>query len=433
MIYIILQLLVSIDLTPPFIIEWDKSIGRWHSFGDATPMENNIIIVPKIQSTAGSIWTDAILPLTNWSAEFNITIRNPGDFGGFAIWYIDEMSVLGPFYGGPSSFNGISIIGLINKAEKEKIFLDIHCLISESDETDWFSATLPKSQTNILLDNEDTTFSLIFELNDNKINFFTRSKNENPLKIQTFETKNNFDLNYIGITGLNDEYATNINLNNVKFEPRGSAKTVDAKFDLSRTLSAVNRNVAYPFARKKTEFRSPQFQSASLDREIAQKVDGDVTYFINTNISDAFKMITNCYDVATSLAKYKDLDNIINKNFNAFSQKWAKRKMKLSMNTKLMNQTILSTMNQTEALINIFKGTIHENLVHSKKKAVHFNEILEEMNETELISIEKSIANSSLVEYLLWISGAEIFVTFCLCCYTTTNEKEHDGNIYSAL
>lgn len=433
MLYILFQLYLSIDLLPPFVKEWDDSIGAWHSFGDAASEENKIMLVPKIQSTVGSLWNDAILPITNWSVEFNITINDPGDFGGFAIWYIDEMDVLGPFYGGSPTFSGICIIGSINKVENEKIYLDIHCVQSESDSTDWISAALPKPQASMWLNDNETTFSLIFEIIEDKINFYTRSKNENSVKIESQTVKDNMYFNYLGITALNDQYSTNININNIKFDPRGTAKTVDAKFDIARTLSSLEIKRNYPFARKKTEFRSPQFQSVSLDKEIARKVDGDVTYFINTNISDAFKMISKCLDVALSLATYKDLDSIVNSNFNMFSQKWAKRKMKLSMNTQIMNQTIASTMNKTEALINIFKGTIHESLVHSKKKAVHFNEILEEMNETELISLGETISGTSLGEYLIWISIAEVAIAFCLLSYTSNDEKEHDGNIYSPL
>lgn len=431
---LLFSLFFSLNLIPPFITEWDNSIGKWHSFGDTTTKDDQIILIPKVQSTSGSLWTDAKLPITNWSVTFNITINIPEKIGGFAIWYIDEMSVLGPYYGGPAHFSGIVLLGTISKDDNDdKTYLDVQLLQSDDDSFDWISATLPKPDGNMWLFDDTTTFSLTIELIEKNVSIYASSDRE-ITKLKSEIIHDNLDHNYLGITAMNDKYATNININQITFEPTNKADNLTAEFSLSRTLSSLNSNTSYPFFRKKSVYRNPEFKIASLDREILEKVHGDVAYFVNTNSSDAFRMILSCSDVSQKLATYKDLDGLIDEYFNTFSQKWAKRRTKMSINVKNMNHTLSSTLNQAQALIHIFKGTIHEALVHSKKKAVHFGEILEEMNQTELLSLaEASISNTSLISFLIYTSIAEVILAFLLFYHSAHEHKKYHGQIYDKL
>ncbi|OHT00691.1 hypothetical protein TRFO_32555 [Tritrichomonas foetus] len=422
MFHFISILLFALDLSPPFVKEWDNSIGRWHIFGDTYSSEENIYLVPKVQSTAGSIWTDAILPKTNWSAQFNISINHPDRYGGFTIWYIDEMSVLGPYFGGPASFAGVAVIGFIYQMTSG-YFLDIHMIQSEDDHIDHLADTLPNPIGHFNLSDTTTEFCFKLEFFDKNVSFYVLNEEEN-LKLTTQEIKDVIEGNYLGITALNDEYTTSITLKNIVFQKAGENDEFEAKFNLLRSLSTLDEKRNYPFARKKANLRSAQFKQISLDSEICQRLEGNVTYFINTESKNVFDTISNCIEVAESLATYKSLNELVLSNFNNFSQKWAKRKTKLAQRTKEMNLTISQTFNQTEALINIFKNTIHETLVHSKKKAVHFQEVLEEINQTNFLDSEPSILFSPFIQFLIFTSASELICIFGLMIYSIFTEKK---------
>jgi hypothetical protein len=405
----------AVDLTPPFIADQQRSIGKWTLFGDAQASEDGIIVVPPIQDKKGSVWTDSQFPYTNWSVQFQISVVIPSFHSGFAIWFVNEFVPTGPFFGGPPQFNGVAIIGDISERAHEYI-LQIHFMQSLGKD-DLIAAVLPEPAVSIPL-MKITDLCLQFILQDDEIQFLYGPTPDKMALLQTETILTNLTGNYLGFSGMTTEYTSAIFLKQVLCRQHGMTPTDEAQPIAAEFKKPQKVRRRYYFERWERKLRGPQVIRLERDMELRDQLEGDLDHFIfgKVSASDVFAVLSACDEVSRGLATYGDLSELIQYNLNNFSMKWSQRKVKLSNSVRAMDTTVFSTFNQTQTLISAFKDAIHNTLTRSMKKATALGELISEIGDLGLnIEEETESTGSDIPLVLMLLASIEgIVVTIIL-------------------
>ena len=173
-------------------------------------------------------------------------------------------------------------------------------------------------------------------------------------------------------------------------------------------------------------FRSPELKELGNELELAIKFEGNVENSIFDNVKNdkIFSSLNSLINVTNNLATHDDLKIIIVERLGNFSNGWSKRKVKLDKNiSKIISD--INEIAQINNVINEFKDNIHEILVHSKKKAIKFSDVANEMEDYGLNVFEnsESIGLTKTIRLLITISIVETLCIAFLLIYSIYKKR----------
>lgn len=325
-------LLISISrslLNRTFISRNKNFSKEWEYLGTAALEGSKLNLLKNKGNNFGAAWCTHRLQESNYTLDFTFQIPTGSSASSkFAIWITKNFGPKGPFFGGPLSFKGISILFQIKLGK-----LSVEICENEDDhlyELTSFSPTfdaIPKSSYfNVFISNdENSNLTIILRIDSHEHIIYSSTKH---LKIDKY---------WLGVTALNSsEMSTPLYLESAKIKDNDSKEAFVESFvyhQKEKSLNSIQNLVS--------KIQKDNYKPNSS--EIVQIIDqlGRTSNFITDEI---------------------DLDSIIHKTMTPFSQTWQKRSIKISKQIKAFSEKINEELDAAEQQFNVFKKDINQQI-----------------------------------------------------------------------
>lgn len=386
---------LTADLLAPFYPNENNRVGYWDIRGSAVAYEDTVMLVPPIQHHKGCIWSTLPIPYGEWSINFQFKIAEGSGGGGFGIWLIDAHGADGDFYGGPSIFNGLVLIGSVFTNNTGDKFLKLKLIQSKKFE---------KHEEN---DDADYTMNLSIPVFD--IDFhITPDRVEVSLSNSVvINTSLSTDLSkaWLGVTAMCDDYTSRIDILHAKFAVLEYMQMRHA--DSMRQQHADKRSShTEPIARP--VLRNPSF--GIMKREILEYRESGGKLHGNRTVQHVMNTCTEFAEVLEDVATYTQLNNFVVKTLVPYARGWQKRTFKIIESVDNAKRILSDALNQTSALINVFNTTIRETVIRADRKIARLENLLEELEPYDSVEMEQPrIANAMKLFAVAEVSVVIIF------------------------
>ena len=410
------------DIFPPITIEPNGTINTWSLFGDAVATEEFIQIVPKIKRSKGAMWTNAVLPKTNWSVAFDMSIVDPDEDFSFGIFYTQTTSADRSFHGGPSRFIGLSILGKFWRHDSTWIYFDLYLL--QSDGT-LDLRTYPLNKPNQRFKFQDTiSFTIELVLHNDQIYvLFDKGDGSEPLVIANDQQIFDYSNFYLGVTAKNTGFASSLVVYQVQFlgtaaqNPSHSVFGFGSEPDGPKPYTTVEDNDYI--------YRNGVFKELAKEKVVGESVHFNPktkNMFDSTDVNKVFAVIDETNRAAYEVASYSDIMTNISASMATAVQKLTKRLNKADTLMTSLGGNFAENYKETKAVIDHFNVSLHS--AFKELLSTSFNATIElknELNETLTFDADTS---SGTVVHLLYLAGVlEVFVV-AFVVFLTNKKKE---------
>lgn len=395
----------SADLLPPYYLTSNNISGSWQFSGGSIIQEDYVILVPPIQYYKGCAWSIIPPPSKDWLIYFhlNITVETGG--GGFGIWLIESHGADGPFYGGPTNFTGVALIGALSDSSLLKLKL----IESRGNET--FS----------MFDSKSDDFDYVYNISNESIilcmNVFTSNDSKNGTFINISFLDDQFTSTeavsrrinvslaraWLGITASNDDKTSKIILSAARFsifDPFVAMQHGRQKHVSIRITSPHMSPDTMPSTLRNPSFMFTKSEILSYKGEKGQISDG----FNSKKSDDVLRVIDECNAAFNDVAQYKNLNGFLRQTIVPYAQSWQKRTFKIISASKNASEFFTDCFNKTKSLLFVFNQSIVSTIQKADSKIGKLNDLLFE-NIVEYAAANQRL-NSEVVEQTLiwWIS-----------------------------
>ena len=408
------------DIFAPIYVDADNKVNTWKLFGSAQATSENIIVVPKIKGRKGAMWTNVLLPKTNWSVAFDLTVVDPEEDFSYSIFYTKEASSDKSFHGGPSRFEGFALIGKFFRGKKGNVFFDLYFVQSDAS-IDLRTFPLEKPAMRFQVP-ETFSIGLQITMSGNMIyvEYDTGEKQDIIVQDKQLLSYNGY---YLGVTAKNTGFASALVINEVHFVGDINNKEHSIE-DIGRPEApAPYTNID----QSSVTFKNAVFKEMSKQMILAQSAQFDPStsgMFDTTDVNTVFTVIDEAnranYDVAT----FRDLSDNITNSIAIAVTKLTKRLNAATNSIQTVNKSFEENYQQAKTVINNFNASIHE--VFAELLQNTFNATSELVNEFNDTTMELPETGQSLLTHLLYVvSFMEIFIILFVIVVKT---KESDNN-----
>lgn len=397
------------DLVPPFIPEKtgdSTKVSYWQLSGHSIVSTDKITLIPPLQFSMGSCWTNLEIPDVNWKISYNLSVIDATGESSIALWFIDEFGSSGPINGGPEFFKGIGVLLNFKKIALDKIKIEYRLLQNRHTIHYNHSNLSAPDKIEFLPHSEFMIVSISFS--NGKI-IVTQDSKEILQEKVIVDIKNSF----IGSTAKNDRSTMIIELNSITFE-------VDKKPESSwREVSDIHTAGHYD-PENIFRFRSPRFNLTS----------DEIAFYEDTperlgTAEELLEVISEINFAAFDAASYSELNYFIDQTITPYAQKWQKRMYKTSATISEAQDILSEALHYTKDLIKGFNKSMD---VQLKKAGLKFS-ALEELMKDEAVEGPNVIVidfsqntEFSSFNILLYVSFIEILLLI-LFVMTFRNES----------
>ena len=415
----------SADIIPPFILHNDRFVGIWEMFGASQVMsESLIMLVPPLQYSRGSIWTNLEFPKTDFRVVSTISIIPGTGGGGFGFWFISKYGSDGNFNGGPQLFNGVVLLATVRNQGEE---IHFH-LIQDDGKKNFMVDFLPRPAHIEKLENE-TNMTISLGFNGESIIVHVNNK-----EIINDELLVPIDNNYFGVTAQSDALTSRFDLLKLKVkiiekynfyaddEDNGEDEfdSGDEKIEIGkkRNVKAQNNIKALHYQPEFQNFlRNPIFVSTMEEMDkmrdgIPEKEEADVLKVLS--IIDESNMAS--YQVAS----FSELNKFLMNTLIPCTQSWHKRTLKMIENSVNLRNTFAAAWNYTNDILQDFNHTTQQNSLKAKEKIIKLEDIL--TNEAELSLLQyneerNELSKNNISTVLIAVTIIEIIAVIVFLIY----------------
>lgn len=412
--FVILASSSSGDLLPPFVRYGDYvNAENWLVSGSVDVSEDQLLVVPPVARRSGSVWSTAEYPSDNFSALFALSLLRPRAHGGFCVWLSRDLVPRGPFFGGPARLDGVALVAEVASGAAD--ILNVHLLQSDGT-VDLWTAVLPKPIARIRLYDGATDVVLRLTLRGGAVAVDAGYDASDMREVAAVPLACNVTGNYLGVSAATGDHPCGVALRGVAVSELGSAAA----------RPAAPNSADAPARGAESAFRSPELRELSDELALAVKFDGDVgnAIFRGVQGEKVFRALDALVNVTAGLATHYDLVVLLGRRLGNFSAKWSKRKRKIIDEVHTMEAEVKG-LDQTSNFIEAFKKSIHEILVQSKKKAIKFGDVANEVEEYGLSVFEGSESKgmTKVVKLLMTIAVVESICVVFLFIQSTYRKK----------
>ncbi|OHS96800.1 Legume-like lectin family protein [Tritrichomonas foetus] len=403
----------SADLTPPFILNRNSTIGLWELSGAAQLIDqNDILLAPPIQFSHGGVWTNVEIPKHDFKINIKFQIQEGTGGGGLGFWLIQQFGDSGTLNGGPNVFNGISLLATVRNDGTE---LHFH-LIQDEQKNKFSKDFLPMSEYSLQIDSK-TNISLTIHVNDGNIIILV-----NDQEIIDDEILGNLNDKFLGITGQSEGLTSRIDLYSVEFlldddEKMDNSRKVKASFKKGRNgRISDDKKLLHFIPEFEYALRNPLFVATI---EEIDKVHDKFDENLESSFSKVMSIIEESHFVSYEISSFKELNEFVSKTLLPYTQKWHKRTIKIVEDSSKMRNAISTTWEYTNGMIKSFNASIKQNTLKTKIKIIDLEDILE--NELETKENHENdfddITKSPITMILLSVTCIELSAVLLLLIY----------------
>ena len=409
----------SNDLLPPFYLTSRDTARTWQFGGSFDVQEDYIILAPPIQFRKGNAWSMLGAPLKNWSIYFHLNISEGTGGGGFGIWLIDNHGADGDFYGGPSSFRGVSLIGAVfgNILKFKLIETDydkMYYMFNSSNDTD-FDFDYDISNESIIICFE--VYKL--ENKESLINISYLDTNFEPVLMISKKISVSLYKTWLGISAMNNKWTSKFTLLAARFSIydyfAALQHGVEKPYHFYNPLYGSKTNANY----KTNELRNPYFKFVKKEISSFKQNNGTIGNQIAKTSDDIFTMIDEINNVFNDIAHYKTLNHVLSRIVVPYAEKWQKRIFKIIEISNNATFLFSDMFNKTQTLLYIFDQTLNDTNRKTSFKLSDLNvKILGEAKQTEK-EYQDLIQEGSpiLFSILKYVTIAEIILLLLFYVY----------------
>lgn len=398
------------DLIPPFVLDSKNKIGYWEFNGMTIVQNDTIILSPPVQFTKGSMWTNLEFPDVDWSIQFELGISLGTGGGGFGIWFIDKYGADGQFYGGPSQFRGIAVIGTVQTISEAtqirfQLLQDHGTLVFHENQA---------SDATIILDNETRRVTLHISFQSGYMHLKQMIGSGEFKQLAKILVKIDLSNNYLGITSQSTQFTSRFDLYSLNFSVAEKSR---------KGTSLENPSTGHFSPEFTLKLRNPKFKQTLIEMGRMEENPND-----ESNISLVMNMITELIDASYDTASFSELNNFIRENMVPYAQKWHKRTLKMIDDIRNARLVYTSVLNYSSQIIQSMNDDLNLATKKITKKIENFMDIInsEEFeplsgSKTNLIVISLNASYSDISVLVLYACIAELLFVLL---FFFTNRKE---------
>jgi hypothetical protein len=385
------------DLTPPFYLNHKHRIGYWEIKPSSIVFEDSIMLIPPIQSRIGGIWNTLPLPEGFWSVNISIQIQEGTGGGGFSFWLIEEFGVSGSFYGGPTKFKGLSIIGSVFVNDSHFPILNIFLI--ESNGSSEFCTFSEDSKIEGKYDLTDEPFTIELQIDRHEITFCI----ENMIIKKPFTI--DISKNWFGLTASNDDFTSRIDILSIKYiEWEYFSDRTEISIEKSK-LSFSDSNFG---KKKETIFRNPSF--VKMKSAILKFRENEKSNSKTVDVNEVLSIIVEIGDALIESATFNILSNFIGKRLSELTNDWYRRTFKMIEMSESTRTRHSIAINSTIEMIENLNRTIRSNWGNAEIKVSELNFVVKSSIDSGIDIIENNSDDFWFLRYFVIVEV--IFVIF---------------------
>ena len=425
---------INADLFPPFEMEKadeTTQVGYWQFSGHTIVTSENITLLPPLQYTKGSCWTNLEIPTINWAINYDFFVKDISGGSRLAFWFIDEYGKDGALYGGPNIFKGIAVFLHFDSTEQNSIQVSLK-LIQNVHKAETDNKTISQFDSSTFLP-QDGHLHVTIEFISGNISISINSQEfiSSPVYADIKDA-------YIGLTAQNTRHTMLISMNYIQFylETINSKKHFGAQNDLDsssdnnfdsnsdtnfnnffnssqRTVPDL-RNTGHYNPQNIYRFRSPRFSNMTEELQYYEENDGDLKKKEGSAII-LLEVISELIMASYDAASYKELNDFIDHEIVPYGQKWQKRTYKLADAMDKAKNVIGEALHYTKDLVDNFNAS---SALNAKKAGLKFHALEDLLKEEaqdgpKIIVIDFSYSNTN--DPLNWfLYGSIVEILFLL-------------------
>ena len=409
-------ILQSADLTPPFYPNAKNRVGFWNIYGAALVNEENIILAPPVQYKTGSAWSTLPLPYGDWAISFKISITEGNGGGGFVIPIIDQHAAQGNFYGIPSKFKGIALVGAVfanNNGKPELHYKLFQC--NKTGETE-FKVIDENDTCPAIVPLADDPFLVTLRIAGNRVsvthsqcsNIEDKECNTKPqIEILDEELKADISHCWVGICAMSDDYTSRFDLFHAMFNTKQynyNRMKQSREFQHMPSESNIKPDIIQ-------KLRNPSFARMRKESQLLEN-SKDILHPPEADIGSFLKVMDEFAEVIDEVATYGQLNEFIGKTLVPYSEGWHRRTFKVMDTVAKTKKIMYDSFNETKALLTIFNETIETSLQKAQTKIGDIKTILVEESEIQLLDWILAKSENPLLSILKYISIGEVIAVF---------------------
>ena len=412
-----------IDVFPPMYLEENGTIHTWSLFGKARVYEDYIQLVPKIKRAKGAMWTNAVLPPTNWTVAFDLVFENPNEDFSFGIFYTQEASSDRSFHGGPSRFAGMAVLGKFWRHDNKYVYFDINSVQSDG-KLDMRTFPLRRPDARFKFEDSISFGIQIAFVNEKIIVLFDKMDGSDPITISQEEQLLNYTNFYLGIAGKNTGFASSMNI--YQIQCYGISDKVHSMSNFASPDGPAPFGIDDDYV-----YKNAAFKEITKAKIIGDKFNYDPKangMFEGTNSDTVLTAIDELVRANFDVASYNDINTNISNSLSKAVQNLSKRINKVVKSINAVNSSLGLNYLQTKSAIDNFNSSLHS--VFQEILQVSFNatsELMAEDNESFLTGEETS--HSPVIKLLYLVGILEIVVVGFILYLSNKNTEP----IYSRL
>lgn len=413
-----------IDLKEPFELEENNTIKSWKLFGSSRVQEDKLILLPPIRRAHGAIWTDTILPATNWSIRTDILLVEPSETFSFAVFYIKEPTHEFYFHGGPPKIEGLAIIGEFIRENRTHLKFTLNSIQSDG-KVDLRTAPLPEPDMSFYAATS-TRFGLIISFSDNRIISGIDIGDGNIIKGAEMEAKLDYNQYYLGITALNGAIESGFILENLEVSLNDGAQSNFFFFHGDDPFQVPSQPEYYSVSTEETlQFRGASYREMEKQMTLRKAAHGNLWLGGLYNDTKGDTVLT-CIDetlVATSeMGTFSQINEYIKYDLQSYVQKWHKRMTKACRSMQEVRKLIDENRNSATAMLNYYNKSLTSTFEEMFQMSFNFTNELSIMSQQEVpINLPPRISLYSFI--LIFFCVIELAVTVYLLLHMDEVKK----------
>ena len=389
---------LTADLSPPFYPTDRNRVGYWDVVGASVAYEDYILLVPPVQHRSGGVWSTLPLPYGEWSIDFRLRVDVVGTGGGgFAFWLIEDHGASGTFYGGPTSFRGVCIVGAIFLGPSEQRILRLKLIQSDGSDTHaWLSRDEP-ADAELPLTNE--TFDIRLHVSEAAVDI------QHGSEVLLNETlKVGLGKAWLGLTAMCDDTTSRIEVIHGRFAVIEYMKMRVGEAEEMQHRRRRSRGHTPPVQER--VLRNPTF--ALMRKEIETVINTEGPLEGEKSVEDVLKVCDEFVDVMSDIATFSEVNDFVRRQLMPYVQGWQRRSFKIIENVERSKELLVDAMERSIALISIFNESVNEMVNKTDRKLVRLHDLLEDLAENRDLTPSVDAKTAWFFNLMLYIAFIEI-------------------------
>ena len=383
----------QVDLVKPYNVAYDGKVNYWELGGAAIIIDDAVMMVPPIQTTRGSAWTNVQIPKEDFSIDYEFKVSEGTGGGGIGFWLTTDYMSSGTLCGSASVYDGFGLLCQIVKKD-EKYLLNFFAKLNEGYEE--FSLDELTDPDFVIETNETEHVRIRLKVEGDLIVI-----SRNNITLTNVTKPSNIRELFIGVSASSDITTSRVDFYAIEFNVYDTGK-----YQKTRKVAAKQQTSKYN-AGDLGVYRSPAFL---LTREEATKREKGIK--TEATADRLFDIIDELNKVSFDVASFKDVNKFVKSKLTQYAQKWQRRTLRLIERVRNSRDIMSSALNYSNELMEALNNTLTISYLKTANKVI---DIERELFEDSDYGIDRygemeAIKESADISWIVYVSVAEVIL-----------------------